>query len=246
MKEKTCLALFSGGLDSMLAVLYMEKLGFNVIPVNFNIGVFFKKYIKEDGKLKYAKKMPFKNAVEVIDISSDFLKMLKAPPHGFGKHMNPCIDCKILMLKKAKEIMEKYNAGFVITGEVLGQRPMSQNPSAAKKIRDESGLEGFLVRPLCAKAMEPTEPEKLGWIDRESLLGITGRGRKQQIEMAKEFGIDKDIETPGGGCLLTEGQYAKRLKDFMTHNKDKELNEKDMFILSAGRHFRKGNIKFII
>ncbi|HDT14945.1 MAG TPA: hypothetical protein ENN55_01920, partial [Firmicutes bacterium] len=222
MKEKTCLALFSGGLDSMLAVLYMEKLGFNVIPVNFNIGVFFKKYKEEDGKLKYAKETPFKNEVRVIDISDDFLKMFKSPPYGFGKQMNPCIDCKIMMLKKAKEVMEEYGAGFVITGEVLGQRPMSQNASAAKKIRDESGLEGFLVRPLCAKAMEPTKPEKLGWIDREKLLGITGRGRKQQFEMAKQFGIDGNIETPAGGCLLTEEQYAKRLKDFISRNKEKD------------------------
>ena len=246
MKEKTCIALFSGGLDSMIAVKLLEKQGIKVIPVNFNIGVFFKKYIRENGELKYNKPLPAGMQVMVVDITKDFLHMLKNPAHGYGKNMNPCIDCKILMMRKAKEMMKKLNAGFVITGEVLGQRPMTQNSHSINMIKDESGLEGYLLRPLSAKLMEPTEPEKLGWVDREQLLAIEGRNRKEQLSLAVEFGLTDVMETPGGGCLLTDEHYAARLNDLIQHNKEKEITERDMFLLSAGRHFRKNKIKFII
>jgi len=246
MKEKTCIALFSGGLDSMIAVKLLQKQGINVIPVNFNIGVFFKKYIREGGELKYNKPLPKGMEVKVVDITKDFLHMLKNPAHGYGKNMNPCIDCKILMMRKAKEMMEELGAGFVITGEVLGQRPMTQNSHSIKMIKNESGLEGYLLRPLSAKLMEPTEPEKLGWVDREQLLAIEGRNRKEQLRLAVEFEITDVMETPGGGCLLTDEHYAARLNDLIQHNKEKEITEQDMFLLSAGRHFRKNGIKFII
>jgi len=246
MKEKTCIALFSGGLDSMIAVKLLQKQGINVIPVNFNIGVFFKKYIREGGELKYNKPLPKGIEVKVVDITKDFLHMLKNPEHGYGKNMNPCIDCKILMMRKAKEMMEELGAGFVITGEVLGQRPMTQNSRSIKMIKNESGLEGYLLRPLSAKLMEPTEPEKLGWVDREQLLDIEGRNRKEQLRLAVEFEITDVMETPGGGCLLTDEHYAARLNDLIQHNKEKEITEQDMFLLSAGRHFRKNGIKFII
>jgi tRNA-specific 2-thiouridylase len=246
MKEKTCIALFSGGLDSMLSVLMMEKLGFKVIPINFNIGVFFKKYIRSEEGLTYKKPLPPGMTVRVVDISKDFLQMLKNPPHGYGKNMNPCIDCKIIMMRKAKEMMEELGAGFVITGEVLGQRPMTQNGIQIKNIQKESGLGEYLLRPLSAKNLEPTAPEKLGWVDRDSMLAIEGRNRQVQLSMAENFGIQDVMETPGGGCLLTDENYGMRVRDLIEHMGDRDITEKDMFLLSVGRQLRKGAVKFII
>ena len=162
--------------------------------------------------------------------------------------MNPCIDCKILMLTKAKALMSVYDAGFVITGEVLGQRPMTQNERAIKIIQKRCGLEGYLIRPLSAKLLDETEPEKLGWVDRNKLLDINGRGRKRQYELAKEFNIPEEyIQQPAGGCILTEEAYSKRLRDFLpdlsTEPEDRNLELK---LLSVGRQFRKDKVKFII
>jgi len=230
----------------MLSILLMEKQGIDVIPINFNIGVFFKKYIRENGKLTYKKPVPFKRPVTVIDISDDFLKMLQKPAHGYGANMNPCIDCKIMMMQKAKALMEEYDAGFVITGEVQGQRPMTQNSRSMNVIKNESGLEGFLLRPLSAKLLPETEPEKLGWVDRSQLLDIEGRGRNRQLKLAQEFGIKDIIESPGGGCLLTDENYSRRLKDMIEHKAGAEIKERDMFLLSTGRHLRINGKKFII
>src|SRR5208283_3934560 len=202
MKEKTCLALFSGGLDSTLSIKVMQEQGIKVIPLNFNTGFFFRAYIKEGGKLKYKKKTPPGIDVEVIDISKEFFEMIRNPSYGFGRNMNPCIDCKILMLQKAKELMPSYDAGFVITGEVLGQRPMTQNKNSLKIIEKQSGLGGFLLRPLCAKNMEETEPEKLGWVDRNRLLDIRGRSRKMQMQLAVSYNIEEYAQQPAGGCIL--------------------------------------------
>jgi len=246
MKEKTCLALYSGGLDSMLAVKVMQEQGIKVMPLNFNTGFFFHAYIIENARLKYKKKTPPGVEVEVIDISKEFFEMIRKPSYGFGRNMNPCIDCKILMLRKAKELMPAYDAGFVITGEVLGQRPMTQNSHSMKIIEKQSGLEGYLIRPLCAKNMEETEPEKLGWVDRNRLLDIKGRSRKEQMRLARIYNIEGYAQQPAGGCILTETSYSKRLEDFIQHNGTKEILQEDMLLLATGRHFRKGNVKFII
>jgi len=172
--------------------------------------------------------------LRTVDISDDFLEMLKNPEHGYGSNMNPCIDCKILMLRKAKELMPRFGAQFIITGEVLGQRPMSQNKQALDTIAKKSELEGLLVRPLSAKLLPETVPEKEGWIKRQNLLDFNGRGRRPQMELARAFGI-KDYAQPAGGCLLTDPEFTKRLKDLITH---KDLNIQNIGLLKIGRHFR--------
>jgi len=225
------IALLSGGLDSILAAKTIQQQGIEVI------GVHFKTAFGHDNKKNAlpcvpAEKsgIPFKEA----DISADFLIILRHPHHGYGSHLNPCIDCKILMLKKSKEMMQGLGAGFVITGEVLGQRPMSQHRRALTIIEKESGLEGILLRPLSAKLLLPTLPEQEGWVDREKLFGLSGRTRRPQMNLAKTLGIT-DYSNPAGGCLLTDPEFAKRLKDLMTHG---TLDMNNVGLLKIGRHFR--------
>jgi tRNA-specific 2-thiouridylase len=244
MKEKTCLALYSGGLDSMLAVRVMQNQGINVIVLNFNTGFFFGAYDKKGDTYIYKAKTPYE--ITVVDISKEFFEMIKNPVHGFGRHMNPCIDCKIFMLRKAKELMPEYDAGFVITGEVLGQRPMTQNMKSLRTIEKESGMEGFLLRPLCAKNMPETEPERLGWVDRGKLLDLQGRGRTRQLELAVKWGMQEFVKTPAGGCILTEDVFSKRLKDFLISNSKIQISSEDMLLLRLGRHFKKDNVKFVV
>lgn len=262
MKEKTCLALFSGGLDSLLSIKLMQNLGFNVVILNFNTGFFFGAYEKKDGKYIYRAKTPPGYDVQVVDISAEFFEMIKNPRHGFGSNMNPCIDCKIMMLGKARKLMPEYDAGFVITGEVLGQRPMTQNAGAMRAIEKESGLDGFLLRPLCARNMPVTEPERLGWVDREKLFDFEGRGRTRQLALAHEWGLDEFVKTPGGGCILTDESFSKRLKDYLgtrksdlgsgnegnqgTGTRSPESGADDLFLLTIGRQFRKDGVKFIV
>jgi len=163
------------------------------------------------------------------------LEVVKHPKHGYGSNMNPCIDCRIFMLKKAKAYMEGSGASFLVTGEVLGERPMSQRRDAMRLIEKEAGLEGFIVRPLSAKLLPISIPEKEGWVDREKLLTIQGRSRKPQIKLAKQFGID-DYPCPAGGCLLTDPGFARRTKDLILHDPNFSIN--DVHLLKIGRHFR--------
>jgi tRNA-specific 2-thiouridylase len=246
MKEKTCLALFSGGLDSMLSVKLMQNMGFNVVILNFNTGFFFGAYEKNGDTYVYRAKTPPGYDIHVIDISAEFFEMIKNPKHGFGKHMNPCIDCKIFMLRKARELMPQFDAGFVITGEVLGQRPMTQNARSLRVIEEESGLKGYLLRPLCAKNMPATEPERLGWVDRGKLLNLQGRGRTRQLEFAGLWGLQDYVKTPAGGCILTEESFSKRLKDYLITNPKSHITNEDMSLLTIGRQFRKDGVKFIV
>lgn len=239
-----CLALFSGGLDSLLAVKLIKQQNIDVIILNFNHGFFFNSYEIINNEKKYRGKLPSGFDVKVIDISEDFFKMIKNPEFGYGSNMNPCIDCKIMMLKKAKDLLQKFDASFVITGEVLGQRPMTQNLRAMRLIEEKSGLTGYLLRPLSAKKLEPTEPEKLGWVDRSKLLDIEGRSRKIQLSLANEWGLQDYIKTPGGGCILTDENYSKRLRDFMQNNAT--MTKESVEFLTIGRQFRKDGIKFII
>ncbi len=162
------------------------------------------------------------------------MEIVKKPKHGYGSNMNPCLDCRILLFKKAKEAMEKEDASFVITGEVLGQRPMSQRLEAMRLIEKESGLAGLVVRPLSAKVLAPTIPEQKGWIDREKLLAISGRGRREQMDLATDLGIN-DYPCPSGGCLLTDPGFSLRLKDLMRYQ---DLGLEDVNLLKIGRHFR--------
>jgi tRNA U34 2-thiouridine synthase MnmA/TrmU len=164
----------------------------------------------------------------------DYLEIVKNPRHGYGKNMNPCIDCRIYLLSRAKEIMEKEGADFVFTGEVLGERPMSQRLHALRLIERESGMEGKILRPLSARLLQPTFPEKEGLVDREKLLSVRGRSRKPQIALARALKV-KDYPCPAGGCLLTDGNFSKRLKDSLNHNED---SLRMMSLLKMGKHFR--------
>lgn len=230
------IALISGGLDSILAAKVTQGQGIDVIPLNFKIP--FCHRDKEES-LKTKDKFSFIKAnlgkeLKTIDISDDFLHMLQNPRYGFGSNMNPCIDCKILMLAKAKELMEDFGAEFVITGEVLGQRPMSQHRQALDLIAKRSGLEGLVLRPLSAKLLAETKPEKEGWIKRSELLNFGGRGRRSQIDLAEKLEI-KDYPNAAGGCLLTDPGFANRLKELIKH---KELGPANIELLKIGRHFR--------
>ena len=230
MIDKTkAVALFSGGLDSILAIKLMTMQGIEVIGVNFKTPFF--------GLEKISSIRNFDIDFEIIDISNEYIKILKNPIHGFGKNMNPCIDCHTFMFKKAGEYMSKIGASFIISGEVLGQRPMSQNKGSLRVVEKESGYPGLILRPLSALLLEETIPEKDGLVNRKQLLDISGRSRKRQIELASQMGIE-NYPSPAGGCKLTEPGFAIRLKDLFTQNK---YSQKDIELLKIGRHFRLDN-----
>ncbi|MBU3143162.1 tRNA 4-thiouridine(8) synthase ThiI [Clostridium sp. CF012] len=224
----TALAMISGGLDSILAAKLVKDQGIEVI------GICFKSYFfNEANALKIVKQIGI--PLEVVDFSEEHFEMVKNPKHGHGKNMNPCIDCHAMMMRYCGELLEKFHADFIITGEVLNQRPMSQNRSALDIVKNESGIGHKILRPLCAKNLKPTEMEMDGLIDREALLNISGRNRKVQIELAAKWGI-KDYPSPAGGCKLTEPNYSRRLKELVEHKEDTSKNDLDL--LKLGRHFR--------
>jgi len=224
----TALAMISGGLDSILAAKLVKDQGIEVI------GICFKSYFfSEKNALKIVKQIDI--PLEVIDFSEEHFEMVKNPKHGHGKNMNPCIDCHAMMMKHCGELLEKFHADFIITGEVLNQRPMSQNRSALDIVKNESGIGHKILRPLCAKNLNPTEMEIEGLIDREALLDIQGRNRKVQMELAKEWGI-LEYPSPAGGCKLTEPNYSRRLSELLEHKED--TSKKDLELLKIGRHFR--------
>jgi tRNA-uridine 2-sulfurtransferase len=229
------ICLVSGGLDSILAALLIKKQGIKVKALIFK-SVFFsgQKGIKAAKQLK----IPYK----VIDITEELLKAIKEPKYGLGGGANPCIDCHLIMLKKAKQVMKKQNFDFVATGEVLGQRPFSQNKQAMKLLAEKSDLNERLVRPLSALKLDQTLPEKKEWIDRDKLLGINGRSRKTQLELAEKFNLS--FPQPGGGCMLTETGFASKVFDFKKHLDS--INITEAKLLKTGRHFWQGNRLIII
>jgi tRNA U34 2-thiouridine synthase MnmA/TrmU len=236
MKEKVkALLLFSGGLDSLLAARLLQEQNIEVHGLTIYIPYFNVQPVENAAKQI---ELPLK----IVDISREHLAVLKNPQYGYGKNMNPCIDCHILMLKKAREIMEKEGYDFVATGEVLDERPMSQNKKALGLIEKESGLGGYLLRPLSAKLLRPTVPEEKGWIDRKELLDIVGRSRKKQMALAEKFGLE-EYPTPSGGCLLTDPQFSERLKQLFDKNPDASVN--DVKLLKYGRRFW-GNDNLIV
>lgn len=231
------LALFSGGLDSMLAMRLITKQGVEVKALNINIG-FGSRVDKSGAMAKRASAVGA--AFEMIDARENYLKeVLFSPRYGYGKHINPCIDCHAFMFKTALSLLEKEKAHFIITGEVLGQRPMSQRNDAMNKVKKlANDEENLILRPLCAKNLPPTKPEFLGWVDRDKLESISGRSRARQLELAREFGID-DFESPGGGCLLTLQSFASKVKDFRAFDDNMSVNDAQM--LKFGRHLRLPN-----
>jgi len=228
------ISLFSGGLDSMIAIKLMVNQGIEVIAVHIKTGFGGTKDITDTLK----RRANIAGAeFRVIDVREEYIrKILFDPKYGYGKNFNPCIDCHGYMFRVAKGIMQEFRASFIVTGEVIGQRPMSQRADALKqvsKLADDSDKK-LIVRPLCAKLLEPTTPEINGWIDRESLLDISGRNREKQLNLAKEFGWE-DYESPGGGCLLTEAHYSSRIREFIAHD---SFEVDDIDLLKYGRHFR--------
>lgn len=221
------LLLLSGGLDSVLAAKLLQKQGLEVIGITFSSPFF-----ASQNAVKAASSLGIKLIKK--DITSSFLSLLKNPPHGYGKNMNPCIDCHSLMLKEAKEEMKKVKADFLATGEVLGERPFSQNKAALKEVAKASKTEGLVLRPLSAKLLEKTIPEKEGWVRREHLLDLQGRSRKKQIELAKKWGI-KEYPTPASGCLLTDPGYSKRLRALLINVPQFDANDAE--VIKYGRLF---------
>jgi len=232
MKSKA-IALMSGGLDSLLAAKVIMEQGVEVAGVCFVMSFASRDIDKfKDRVHKTADNVGV--PIKTVDISEEFIEMLKNPEHGYGANMNPCIDCKILMLRRAKKMMREEGADFVVTGEVLGERPMSQRRDALNIIQKCSELNGYLLRPLSAKILKETIPEKEGKVNRDKLHGFSGRGRTNQFELAKKFGITEYF-TPAGGCLLTDPNFSWRLKDLM---RNEGLKREDIKLLKYGRHFR--------
>ncbi len=221
------LALISGGLDSILAARLIMNQDVEVLGVSFESPFF-----GADGARAAAGEIGID--LVVIDIGEDILGVIAAPKHGFGRHMNPCIDGHVLMVRQAGERMESLGASFIVTGEVVGQRPKSQMRFGLEVVEHDSGLSGLLMRPLSAKLLAPTIPEKEGWIDRERLLGLHGRTRKPQLELARQYGITQYL-SPAGGCLLTDENFARALKDLRAHG---EVSVPTVRLLSVGRQFR--------
>jgi tRNA U34 2-thiouridine synthase MnmA/TrmU len=232
--NKKAVALFSGGLDSILAVRLMLEQGIDVHALNF-LTVFCtctsKGCMHQATKAAKELEVPLR----VMNITEEYMEIVESPRYGRGRNMNPCIDCRIFTFRKARDFMKEIGASFVITGEVLGERPMSQRRDAINIIERESGLLGLIVRPLSAKLFEPTTPEKMGVVDRDRLLDIEGRRRNRQIALAEKFSIN-DYPCPAGGCLLTDKSFSNRLKDLFKYNPDYDIN--DLHILKTGRQFR--------
>jgi tRNA U34 2-thiouridine synthase MnmA/TrmU len=228
--------LFSTGLDSILAFYLLKKLEVDIVILFVKTP--FNKI--NENVLNEIKK---ETKVIVYESGEDYLQIVKNPKFGYGKQTNPCIDCKIYMYKIAKKFLEEEKADFIATGEVLNQRSFSQTLDKLKLIEKEAGIEGLVVRPLSAKLLQKTLAEEKGLIDREKLLDIKGRGRKEQLKLVKDFGI-LVYSQPAGGCLLTDPMFSKRLKDLMKHNPN--FTTEDVELLKIGRHFRIGKSKLIL
>jgi tRNA-specific 2-thiouridylase len=234
------LALLSGGLDSTLAVKTILDQGIDVEAVNF-VSPFCLCRSGGCGAVEVAKNL--KVPLKTISVGEEYLGVVRKPRFGYGKNMNPCIDCRIFMLKKAGKYAKETGASFIFTGEVLDQRPMSQHRKALELIEKEAGLKGRILRPLSAKLLPITDVEKRGFVNREKLLGIEGRSRKQQLRLAQELKVT-DFSCPGGGCLLTYREFACKVRDLFEHKQKPSL--KDVELLKVGRHFRFGRNKIII
>ncbi len=236
-KKIRALGLSSGGLDSILSALILQKQGIEVAWITFKTPFF-----SPDSSIKASKQTGIPLIVK--DITEIYMEMLKSPPAGYGKNMNPCMDCHALMFNQAGLVMRENGYDFLFSGEVVGQRPMSQKKNSMNYVEKHSGFKGQILRPLSAKILPETVMEQQGVVDREKLGSISGRSRKVQIEMAKEFGVT-DYPPPAGGCLLTDANFSRRLKDLM--DLQKSYNKRDLYLLKHGRHLRLNDkVKIIV
>tara|TARA_A100001037_G_scaffold77203_1_gene69215 strand:+ start:919 stop:1938 length:1020 start_codon:yes stop_codon:yes gene_type:complete len=224
-----CIALLSGGLDSMLAIRIMQEQGIEVEALNFKTMF----TCCQDLSAQVARDLGVN--LTIIGQEDDYLDLVRNPEYGYGKGANPCVDCRIYMFERAKKFMHQVDAQFIISGEVVGQRPMSQKRSDLDTISYQSGLEDLLLRPLSAKLLPPTKPEREGLVDREKLYGVQGRSRKFLIELAHKYNL-KDIPTPSTGCSLTEPEFGRKVHDLIQIQVDDKPWDYDA--LNVGRHFR--------
>ena len=252
--QRKAIALVSGGLDSMLAVKAIQEQGIIVEGVNFYTGFCVEGHTHAIRK-KDEKKEKRNNALwvaetlgiklHIVDISEEYKDIVLNPKHGYGQNLNPCLDCKIfmvnqanLMINRARELAESEGFDFIITGEVIGQRPKSQRKETMPIISRESGAEDRLLRPLCAKNLPPTLPEIEGWVDRDGLYDFGGRSRKPQMALAKKFGLDDYAQPAGGCCFLTDESYSKKLADLWQARNERDYELDDIMLLKVGRHIR--------
>jgi tRNA-specific 2-thiouridylase len=232
--NKKAVALISGGLDSVLAAKVIMEQGFGVIGLYFT-SAFSKSYGREQDTPAARVSKAIGIELRVMDMGQDYIDLVRNPAHGYGKHMNPCIDCKIFMLKRAKDVMREEQAPFVVTGEVLGQRPMSQRRDTLNVIERDADMKGYVLRPLSASLLPPTQAEQDGLIQRETLLGISGRSRTVQLRLAERYGIH-GYSTPAGGCLLTDKNFSEKLRDLFADQQS--VSSPDISMLTVGRHYR--------
>jgi tRNA U34 2-thiouridine synthase MnmA/TrmU len=231
MEKYEGIVLYSGGLDSILAYRVLAEQGLSLLAVKFHSFFFPLKSGPEEYKRE--QKENFGVEVEVHEVTEDFLAVVREPRFGYGRWMNPCLDCKLFMYRRSAKIVERTGAKFIATGEVLGQRPMTQHRGELNRLAKEAGLKGVVLRPLCAQLLPETEVEKSGLVNRSRLLDISGRGRRRQMRLASEKGIT-GYPTPAGGCYLTDETFARRLKDMFIHGDD----TRSLPLLHTGRHFR--------
>jgi len=239
MSRVRAISLFSGGLDSICATRLVMEQGIEVIAIRFVSPFFGYEILRNPDQYRQETKEKYGIDVQVVDISDEYLQLLRHPSHGFGKYFNPCIDCKIFMLSCARTMLAELDASFLITGEVLGQRPMSQRRDTLNVIERDSGNKTILLRPLSARLMTETEVEKNGLVDREMLLDFSGRGRSRQIALARSYGID-DFPAPAGGCILADPILSRRIAkvyrgDFVVNQES--MNVTDILLMLIGRQF---------
>jgi tRNA-specific 2-thiouridylase len=232
--SNTAVALISGGLDSILAAKVVMEQGFKVTGLYFT-SAFSKSYGQEQTTHAARVSKAIGIDLRVVDMGQDYIDLVRRPVHGYGKHMNPCIDCKIFMLRRARSVMEELGAPYVITGEVLGQRPMSQRRDTLSVIERDADMKGLILRPLSARLLPPTRAEQDGIVQRERLLGITGRSRTVQLQLAERYGI-KGFSAPAGGCLLTDANFSEKLRDLFAEKQ--AVTPDDVRLLMVGRHYR--------
>ena len=254
--QKKAVALISGGLDSLLAAKVMLEQGVHVEGINFYTGFCVEGHthaIRKKDKAKPKRNNALWSAemlgikLHIIDIIEEYKDVLINPKHGYGANMNPCLDCKIFMVTKAKQWAEENGFDFIITGEVIGQRPMSQRKETMPVISAESGADDLLLRPLCAKNLPETLPEREGWVNRDELHDFSGRTRKPQMALAEKFGFDDYAQPAGGCCFLTDKAYSVKLTDLWASRGKRDYEIDDIMLLKVGRHIRpKPNFKLIV
>ena len=254
--QRKAVALISGGLDSLLAAKAVMEQGVHVEGINFYTGFCVEGHThairkkdkakpKRNNALWVAEQLGIK--LHIVDVIEEYKDIVINPSHGYGQHMNPCLDCKGFMVKKAHQWIEENNFDFIITGEVIGQRPMSQRKDTMPVIARESGAGDLLVRPLCAQHLPPTLPEQEGWLDREQLFDFSGRTRKPQMALAEQYGFEDYAQPAGGCCFLTDAHYSKKIADLWASRGERRYELDDIMLLKVGRHIRpKKHFKLII